>query len=107
MSHQSVRKANSAQWKKIRARILRRDLWECYWCGADATTVDHLVPVAKGGLDIDENLVAACAKCNYAKQDKMPDEFVLSRAGLFSEANSTAHLSRGSISPKNGSRRHE
>ena len=107
MALQSVRKSNSAQWKKIRRRILQRDLWECYWCGADANTVDHLVPVAKGGLDIDENLVAACKKCNYSKQDKMPDEFQLQRAGLFLQGDSTAHISRGSISPKNGSVRHE
>ena len=106
MAHQSVRKANSAQWKKIRERILRRDLWECYWCGADANTVDHLVPVAKGGLDVDENLVAACKKCNYSKQDKLPDEFQLQRAGLFLQGDSTAHLSRGLISPPNSSRRH-
>ena len=107
MTLHSARKSNSAHWKKIRQRILRRDLWECYWCGADANTVDHIVPVAKGGLDVDENLVASCKKCNYSKQDKMPDEFQLKRAGLFLQGDSTAHISRGFISPANGSKKHE
>lgn len=107
MTLHSARKSNSAHWKKIRERILRRDLWECYWCGADANTVDHIVPVAKGGQDVDENLVASCKKCNYSKQDKMPDEFQLQRAGLFLQRDSTAHISRGLISPANGSKKHE
>ena len=55
----------------------------------EANTVDHIVPVAKGGTDDPENLVAACRKCNFSKQDKMPDEFVMQRAGLFSKADST------------------
>lgn len=107
MTLHSQRKSNSTQWKKLRLRILQRDLWECYWCGMDATTVDHIVPVAKGGTDDQENLVAACKKCNFSKQDKLPDEFVLSKAGLFSQADSTAHLSRGLLSPPNESKRHE
>ena len=41
----------------------------------DATTVDHIIPVAKGGTDDPENLVAACRRCNFSKQDKMPDEY--------------------------------
>jgi 5-methylcytosine-specific restriction endonuclease McrA len=73
----------------------------------DATTVDHIIPVAKGGSDDPENLVAACKRCNFSKQDKMPDEFVLSKAGLFSSTDSTAHLSRGFLSPPNESIKHE
>lgn len=107
MTLHSQRKSNSTQWKKLRLRILQRDGYECYWCGMDATTVDHIVPVAKGGTDDTENLVAACKRCNFSKQDKLPDEFVLQRAGLFSKADSTAHLSRGLLSPPNESNRHE
>lgn len=106
MTLHSQRKSNSSHWKKIRLRILQRDLWECYWCGMDANTVDHIIPVAKGGSDDLENLVAACKRCNSAKQDKMPDEFQLQKAGLFLQKDSTAHLSRGLISPPNDSRRH-
>ena len=55
----------------------------------DANTVDHIIPVAKGGSDDLENLVAACKRCNSAKQDKMPDEFQLQKAGLFLQKDST------------------
>jgi len=109
MSLHSQRKSNSAQWKKIRLRILNRDGRECYWCGMDADTVDHIIPVAKGGLDIDDNLVAACRKCNFSKQDKLPDEFVMEkmrRGSLFPQTDSTQPSSRGLISPPNDSRRH-
>lgn len=51
---------NSSLWKKIRARVLQRDGFTCYYCGADADTVDHILAVAKGGTDDMENLVAAC-----------------------------------------------
>jgi 5-methylcytosine-specific restriction endonuclease McrA len=54
-------------WRKIRAKILHRDQYCCYYCGQDATTVDHLLPRSKGGNDSMDNLVAACTKCNYAK----------------------------------------
>lgn len=109
MSLHSQRKSNSAQWKKIRLRILMRDGYECYWCGMDADTVDHIIPVAKGGLDIDDNLVAACRKCNFSKRDKLPDEFIMERmrrGSLFSETDSTQPILRGFNSPPNDSRRH-
>ena len=106
MTLHSQRKVNSSTWKKLRLRILNRDGRECYWCGMEANTVDHIVPVAKGGTDDPENLVAACRKCNFSKQDKMPDEFVMQRAGLFSKADSTAMSYRGFLSPPNESKRH-
>ena len=109
MSLHSQRKSNSAQWKKIRLRILTRDGRECYWCGMDADTVDHIIPVAKGGLDIDDNLVAACRKCNFSKRDKLPDEFIMERmrrGSLFSDTDSTQPILRGFNSPPNDSKRH-
>ena len=109
MSLHSQRKSNSAQWKKIRLRILMRDGYECYWCGMDADTVDHIIPVAKGGTDVDDNLVAACRKCNFSKRDKLPDEFIMEkmrRGSLFSETDSTQPILRGFNSPPNDSRRH-
>lgn len=50
----------------------------CFYCGCDVTvnhTVDHYVPVSKGGSNGPENIVIACQKCNYSKQDKLPGEF--------------------------------
>ena len=33
-------------------------------------TVDHVIPISKGGTDEDFNLVAACQKCNYSKNNR-------------------------------------
>lgn len=40
----------------------------CFYCGDDlASTVDHLVPVTKGGTDDRSNLVSCCLPCNNLK----------------------------------------
>jgi hypothetical protein len=36
-------------------------------------TVDHVTPVALGGTDNPDNLVAACRDCNYGKASTAPD----------------------------------
>jgi 5-methylcytosine-specific restriction endonuclease McrA len=41
-------------------------------CLANRHTVDHVVPVAKGGADRLGNLRACCLRCNRAKADAMP-----------------------------------
>jgi 5-methylcytosine-specific restriction endonuclease McrA len=53
--------------EKIRPRILRRDDFTCFYCGQYATTVDHVIPRRLQGTDHDDNLVAACRKCNFSK----------------------------------------
>jgi 5-methylcytosine-specific restriction endonuclease McrA len=68
MSKSALRSTGSTrQWTKIKQRILRRDQFICQYCGQEADTVDHVVPRRLGGLDNDENLVAACRRCNLAK----------------------------------------
>jgi 5-methylcytosine-specific restriction endonuclease McrA len=52
---------------KIKPRILKRDDYTCFYCGQDADTVDHVIPRRLNGDDSDDNLVAACRKCNYSK----------------------------------------
>ena len=63
--------------KRLRYEILRRDNHTCRYCGASAPdvtlTVDHVVPVALGGLDDPSNLVAACRDCNAGKASSNPD----------------------------------
>jgi 5-methylcytosine-specific restriction endonuclease McrA len=75
------------KWREIRKHILDRDDNRCQYCGQIATQVDHVIPVAKGGLDIEENLVAACARCNYKKHDKDVDLFMREKvkADFFAE----------------------
>ncbi len=59
-----------------RKNILRRDGHRCQFCGrSDLTlTIDHVMPISRGGEDSWENLVCACVKCNNRKGDRTPDE---------------------------------
>lgn len=63
--------------KRTRFEVLRRDNHVCRYCGAKAPdvtlTVDHVIPVALGGSDKPDNLVAACRDCNYGKASTSPD----------------------------------
>ena len=56
------------RYQRKRARILARDGAVCWRCGQPATTVDHIIPRARGGTDDDDNLRAACARCNYGRR---------------------------------------
>lgn len=50
-------------------RRVNRDHW-CHYCGAPATTADHVVPKIKGGPGAQWNLVPACQPCNHRKSDQ-------------------------------------
>lgn len=66
--------------KRTRFEVLRRDNYACRYCGASAPdvklTVDHVMPLALGGSDKPDNLVAACVDCNAGKSSSVPDESV-------------------------------
>ena len=58
-----------------RKNILRRDNFQCQYCGhRESLTVDHVVPKSRGGADAWKNLVAACTSCNNKKGNRTPDE---------------------------------
>ena len=84
MASMSARANGSTrQWRKIRERILIRDGFCCQYCGQEnATTVDHVIPISKGGTDEPDNLVAACTRCNYSKNDKVGQFFGNGRTPL-------------------------
>lgn len=57
----------------------------CFYCRNEmrpefknslAPTLDHYVPIAKGGKDHFENTVAACKRCNELKGNMHGDDFV-------------------------------
>jgi 5-methylcytosine-specific restriction endonuclease McrA len=55
----------------IRKRIFKRDGHRCLRCGkADRLSVDHVVAVANGGGNEDENLQTLCRSCNSSKGAK-------------------------------------
>jgi hypothetical protein len=39
----------------------------CHYCGELGETVDHIVPLARGGLDVVWNRVLSCRVCNEIK----------------------------------------
>jgi len=76
--------------KTLRFTILARDGFECVYCHATdkPLEVDHVRPVAMGGTDSPENLVAACEDCNGGKAaghlgnlESIPRPTVLHQAG--------------------------
>lgn len=59
-------------WDRLRLRILKRDQYLCRACSregrvAAATSVDHIIPKAKGGGDDPGNLESLCAAHRAAK----------------------------------------
>lgn len=54
--------------------VLRRDRHTCAYCGAHAATVDHIVPLSRGGQNSWTNTVACCSACNTKKADHTPEE---------------------------------
>jgi 5-methylcytosine-specific restriction endonuclease McrA len=61
-----------------RKGVFRRDKYECQYCGCSLNaangTVDHVMPVSRGGKFEWKNLVASCRKCNYKKANRTPQE---------------------------------
>jgi 5-methylcytosine-specific restriction endonuclease McrA len=52
----------------------------CVYCLALATSLDHVVPISKGGPHTKENLVPACAHCNTSKNNRPLLVFMARRA---------------------------
>lgn len=56
------------------------ELWRrdphCYWCrvelSQDAATVDHRIPLSRGGLNCGNNYVLSCHPCNNARGNSIP-----------------------------------
>lgn len=80
--------ADPAQIKKERAKAkdMRKTSWwqqklslGCYYCGKKAPvkelTMDHIVPLARGGKSSKGNIVACCKECNNKKKSMLPLEW--------------------------------
>lgn len=53
-----------------RRALFARDGGRCMYCGAVATSVDHVIPRSRGGLHAWDNVVASCRRCNHVKADR-------------------------------------
>ena len=54
-----------------RRAVLDRDAHTCAYCAGRADTIDHVRPRSRGGLHTWTNVVAACARCNHRKGDRL------------------------------------
>ena len=67
---------------KTRFDIFKRDGFVCQYCGAHPPKVlleaDHIVPVADGGGNETDNLIAACWTCNRGKAARSLDDIPIS-----------------------------
>ena len=86
-----VQKNNSATVNKERrkARELRKSQWwknciqkgVCYYCQKEfppkELTMDHIVPISRGGKSNKGNVVPACPSCNANKKLHTPADMVL------------------------------
>ena len=67
--------------KLDRAAIIERDARTCYLCGRvlalNEVTLDHVIPLARGGSHTADNLRVCCLRCNCRKHDKLPSELTL------------------------------
>jgi len=73
--------------EKEKARRLRKTHWwnsridkgVCHYCrrrvGRENLTMDHVVPLARGGRSSKGNLVPACKECNNRKKYLLPVEW--------------------------------
>lgn len=81
VSDEEVKRERSA------ARTIRQSTWwkrkcsrgSCYYCNAQVPpkelTMDHLVPIIRGGKSVKSNIVTACKECNNKKKYLLPIEW--------------------------------
>jgi 5-methylcytosine-specific restriction endonuclease McrA len=70
-----------------KAREMRHSAWwkrrlaegRCYYCGKEfpvrELTMDHIVPIIRGGKSTKGNMVPACKECNNRKKHMLPIEW--------------------------------
>lgn len=73
--------------ERNKARALRRSRWwqlktsagTCWYCGRmvgfQNLTMDHVVPLSRGGRSTKDNLVPSCKECNTKKKSSLPVEW--------------------------------
>lgn len=88
MSEISNNKQNIAR-EKAKARELRQSQWWkneiargiCHYCGekfkSSELTMDHVVPISRGGKSTKGNIVPCCKECNNKKKYMTPVDIVI------------------------------
>jgi 5-methylcytosine-specific restriction endonuclease McrA len=67
-----VRAAGGDIRPETRRLILERDGFQCKRCAAtEDLTLDHIIPISRGGTNALENLRCLCRRCNSSKRDRL------------------------------------
>lgn len=70
--------AGHATAEQVRARFSMFGN-RCAYCGGAAESIDHVIPLARGGSNWPANLRPCCSMCNSAKRDRPLAEFLAGR----------------------------
>lgn len=62
-------KANAKTYTITTKEINRLYNAECFYCENSSTTIDHVMPLNRGGSHGIGNLVPCCGSCNFSKRD--------------------------------------
>jgi 5-methylcytosine-specific restriction endonuclease McrA len=77
-----VQRGNQTRYARWRARMWKKGFRSCHWCSGPMNrihqhpkqaTVDHKIPLDRGGLDNPNNWVMAHAVCNHTRGHDMPE----------------------------------
>ena len=72
MLKEYLRNTRTVRFSK--SNVYLRDQYSCCYCGDDLNrreaTLDHVLPVSRGGKTVWTNIVTACAPCNTRKGNK-------------------------------------
>ena len=67
---------NSGKASRAKRRLLKTRPF-CHWCNEPLTqetaTLEHIVPLKRGGLDHHNNMTLACKPCNEGRGHDMPE----------------------------------
>ena len=73
---QATRRALTSNDPELKALVADLLTLACAYCGAtDNITVDHVIPLSKGGKHEANNLAPACLPCNSSKNDRLLSEW--------------------------------
>jgi len=77
--------------EKDKARALKKTHWwkakvaagVCHYCGkkfpSEELTMDHIVPLSRGGRSVKGNVVPCCKECNTRKKYDTPVDMLLKK----------------------------
>lgn len=67
-SHNRTKRKAIRRYSETLGKLLHKYKFKCVYCGGkDDLTIDHIVPVSKGGSDDFNNLQILCRSCNSKK----------------------------------------